>query len=60
MAVLRDDARRIDRFYIPTRCPNGLPGGTPFETFTREDLRQAVALAERIVASANAIIPNGG
>ncbi len=57
MAQLRDDARRIDRFYIPTRYPNGLPGATPFESFTREDLQQAVAMAERIVASATAIIP---
>lgn len=57
MVPLRDDARRLDRFYIPTRYPNGLPGGIPFESFTREDLQQAVAMAERIVTSANALIP---
>lgn len=58
-AMLRDDARRIDRFYIPTRYPNGLPSGTPFESFGREDLEQAVDMAERIVAAAENIIPKG-
>lgn len=60
MASLRDDARRIDRFYIPTRYPNGLPGGTPFESFTRGDLEQAVEMAARIVGSAEAILAKDG
>ncbi len=36
-----DEARRLDRFYIPTRYPNGLPGGSPFQIFTARDLSQA-------------------
>lgn len=33
-ADLYDSCRKLDAFYIPTRYPNGLPGGTPFEFFT--------------------------
>jgi len=38
---LADLAKRLDRFYIPTRYPNGLPGGSPFEVYTKEDLNSA-------------------
>lgn len=38
---IADEARRLDRFYIPTRYPSGLPGGTPFELYTQDDLNQA-------------------
>ena len=37
-----DSCKRLDRFYIPTRYPNGLPGGTPFEVYTDQDLRGAL------------------
>lgn len=56
LAALSDDARQLDRFYIPTRYPNGLPGGAPFESFTREDLEKAVGMAGRIVAGAAGIV----
>ncbi len=51
MAPLRDAARLLDRFYIPTRYPNGLPGGAPYDHFVRQDLEQAVAHAEKIVSA---------
>ncbi len=38
-----DEARRLDRYYISTRYPNGLPGGTPFQAYTADDLAQAAA-----------------
>lgn len=53
---LREDARVLDRFYIPTRYPNGLPGGAPFESFARDDLEKAVAVAERLVGAAGEIV----
>lgn len=34
-------AARLDRYYIPARYPNGLPGGTPSDTFTADDLASA-------------------
>ena len=39
---IQNEARRLDRYYIPTRYPNGLPGGTPFQVFTTEDLGDAL------------------
>lgn len=55
LADLREAARRLDRFYIPTRYPNGLPGGVPFESFERSDLEGALPLVERIVTAADAV-----
>jgi len=40
---------RLDRFYIPTRYPNSLPGGIPAETYTAEDAEQALQLASAIL-----------
>ncbi|MGA7875596.1 MAG: HEPN domain-containing protein [Desulfoferrobacter sp.] len=39
--TISDEAKRLDRFYIPTRYPNGLPGGSPFQFFTVADLADA-------------------
>jgi len=38
---IRNEAKRLDRFYITTRYPNGLPGGSPFQIYTKEDLERA-------------------
>jgi len=46
--AIRTEARLLDRFYIPTRYPNGLPGGTPFQVFTEEDLTEALADVKKI------------
>ena len=53
---LEKEARLLDRFYIPTRYPNGLPGGIPFETFVLEDLEQAVSMAEKIISAVEGIL----
>lgn len=45
---------KLDRYYVPTRYPNGLPGGHPFEAFDARDSAEAVALAEQAVAQARA------
>jgi len=47
--TLVDDARSLDVFYIPTRYPNGLPGGLPGRAFGPEDSRRALDKAERII-----------
>jgi HEPN domain-containing protein len=39
----------LDKYYIPTRYPNGLPGGVPYEAFDEEDARKAIGLASKIV-----------
>jgi HEPN domain-containing protein len=38
---IRNEAKRLDRFYIPTRYPNGLPGGSPFQVYLADDLIEA-------------------
>jgi HEPN domain-containing protein len=42
---LREKAALLDRFYIPTRYPNGLPDLTPGETYFAADSQQAIELA---------------
>ncbi|NVM22972.1 MAG: HEPN domain-containing protein [Desulfobacterales bacterium] len=39
--TILNPAKRLDRFYIPTRYPNGLPGGSPFQVYTVQDLTEA-------------------
>ena len=33
VATLRESAGILDQYYVPTRYPNALPGGVPFEAF---------------------------
>jgi HEPN domain-containing protein len=42
-------ARGLDKYYIPTRYPNGLPGGLPFEAFDEADASKAIGMAARVV-----------
>jgi len=35
-------AKRLDRLYISTRYPNGIPGGSPYQIFELDDLHMAV------------------
>jgi HEPN domain-containing protein len=53
---LREGAQQLDQYYVPTRYPNGLPGGVPAEVFTRRQAEEAVAIARRIVAFARGAI----
>ena len=47
-AAITRQAQKLDRFYIPTRYPNGLPGGIPAESYDKEDADLALELAEEI------------
>jgi HEPN domain-containing protein len=44
-----DRARQLDKLYITTRYPNGLPAGAPADFFTREEAERAIAHAEAIL-----------
>lgn len=46
---LENDAVALDRYYIPTRYPNGLPDLTPGKTFFLTDARKAAAAATRVL-----------
>lgn len=50
------DARKLDRLYIPTRYPNGLPDITPDLAFGEDDSRFSTAAAEKILKEVEAII----
>ena len=50
------ESRRLDRFYIPTRYPNGLPGGSPFQSFTTEDLETALTDLRKVFQIAAAYL----
>lgn len=56
LAPLDDAAMRLDRLYIPTRYPNGLPGGIPADAFSAADATEAIAHAQAILAAARATI----
>lgn len=48
-AALKEAAGELDKAYIPTRYPNGLPAGRPGELYSRAEAERLVALADRIV-----------
>jgi HEPN domain-containing protein len=39
----------LDRHYIPTRYPNGLPGGIPANAFDADDAEKALHRAQKII-----------
>lgn len=45
---VESDGAFLDRFYIPTRYPDGLPGGIPAEVFREKDADEAIAMARKI------------
>jgi len=55
-AMMRDERFRdvknasvLDKYYIPTRYPNGLPGGVPYEAFDETDGRRAIEIASKVI-----------
>ena len=52
---LADSAKLLDKLYIPTRYPNGLPDATPGEVYTRSEAETASETAKTIIERAAAI-----
>ncbi len=46
---LIEKAKYLDRFYIPTRYPNGWPSGIPADYITKEETVNAISYSEKIV-----------
>ena len=46
---LKEAGLLLDRYYIATRYPNGLPQGVPGEYFLDKDAKEAIAYADRIL-----------
>jgi HEPN domain-containing protein len=39
----------LDKYYIPTRYPNALPGGIPSKAFDEDDAKRAITSAKHII-----------
>ncbi|MHB1275814.1 MAG: HEPN domain-containing protein [Candidatus Humimicrobiaceae bacterium] len=46
---LLNKAKELDKLYIPTRYPNGLPDLTPSEVFTEEEASKAINSSEILI-----------
>ena len=55
-----EKGKRLDRFYIPTRYPNGLPGGSPFQLYSLSDLESAVEDLSEVFVIAEKFLKNEG
>jgi HEPN domain-containing protein len=60
LRALREAAQQLDQYYIPTRYPNGLPGGVPSEVFTPRQATEAVASVREIISLARSAIQASG
>lgn len=47
--AMLDRGRALDKLYIPTRYPNGLPAGAPADYYTSVEAERALADGEAIV-----------
>ncbi len=54
------DAAFLDRFYVPTRYPNGLPGGIPGRAFRAKDSRESIQAARRVLLAVRKALGNAG
>ena len=46
----------LDRFYVPTRYPNGLPDITPDEAYNEEDANTCIKYAKKIIDAVQKIL----
>lgn len=46
---LYEKGATLDRYYIPTRYPNGFQSGAPMEYFFQKDAEEAISYAEAII-----------
>jgi HEPN domain-containing protein len=58
--ALRVEAAALDQYYIPTRYPNGLPGGIPADAYVRTDAERALGLCAAVIDLVGARIDAAG
>lgn len=51
------DLSVLDQYYIPTRYPNGLPDGSPFEVYTRKQAEAALEISKSILDLTKESVP---
>ena len=55
-----EQAALLDKFYIPTRYPNGLPDLTPGQVYTREDAQRGLETARALVTACREWLDQNG
>ena len=55
-----EECKRLDRFYIPTRYPNGLPGGSPFQVYSDKELKAALSDLTAVIQTAERFLKRKG
>ena len=58
LSSLLDKAKELDKLYIPTRYPNGLPDLTPSEVYTEEEASRAIESSKIIFEKIKKILQN--
>jgi HEPN domain-containing protein len=57
LKILLRSGTVLDRFYIPTRYPNGLPELTPAEAYLEEDAEECIHQANQILGAVKSLLP---
>ena len=55
---LLNKAKELDKLYIPTRYPNGLPDLTPSEVYTKDEASKAVKSSKIILEQVKRLLQN--
>ena len=58
LAGLRSSGKALDKLYIPTRYPNGLPDLAPYEVYTDVEAQAAIAAAQSVLAACEPLCPH--
>jgi HEPN domain-containing protein len=58
LSKLLNKAKELDKLYIPTRYPNGLPDLTPSEVYTEEEASKAIESSKIILDQIKKILKN--
>lgn len=46
---IKQEASALDKYYVPTRYPNALPGGVPSEAFEEKDALRAIEICRNVI-----------
>lgn len=49
IADVMQEAKTLDKYYVPTRYPNAWSEGLPTDYYTEQDALQAISYAEKII-----------
>ena len=56
MEKLLEEGSTLDRYYIPTRYPNGIPDLTPGKVYFKKDAELCIHAARRILQEASTLL----